>query len=287
MTCTRIRLSRLPAAFLASALALALASGTASAGEPDKAGSRDHPLLTRMNGMHIISYRTLPFTAFDFKTGKGKDDKASVEGQLFEIRYTVDKGVEAPAPLAIQRNHQQAVKAIGGAVVFEDGRYTTLKVARNGMETWVLVDTAWGKGYQLTVVEKKGMAQEVVADAASLLAGLRATGHVQVPGIFFDTGKSVLKPESTAAVGEVAKLLAAEPDLKVFVVGHTDGVASVDLNLELSQARAEAVVRTLTAEHGIAAARMLARGVGPFAPVASNDAEEGRARNRRVELVKQ
>jgi len=131
------------------------------------------------------------------------------------------------------------------------------------------------------------MAQEVVADAASLNAGLRATGHVEVPGIFFDTGKAVLKPESAAAVGEVAKLLKAEADLKVFVVGHTDGVASVELNLKLSQARAEAVVQALTSEHGIAAARLRAHGVGPFAPVASNDAEEGRAKNRRVELVKQ
>src|SRR5512138_439674 len=105
MTCTRIRLSRLPAVLLASALALA--AGAASAGEPDKAGSKDHPLLTRMNGMHIISYRTLPFSAFEFKTGKGRDDRTSLEGQLFEIRYTADKGVEAPAPLAIVRNHQQ------------------------------------------------------------------------------------------------------------------------------------------------------------------------------------
>ena len=129
--------------------------------------------------------------------------------------------------------------------------------------------------------------QEVAASAAMFDTGLKATGHVEVPGIFFDTGKSELKPESAAAVGEIAKLLKSEPAVKVFIVGHTDNVASLDLNTRLSQARAEAVVQSLIAQHGIAAARLTARGVGPLAPVASNDTEEGRAKNRRVELVKQ
>lgn len=118
-------------------------------------------------------------------------------------------------------------------------------------------------------------------------AGLKTTGHVEVPGIFFDTGKSDLKPESDASVSEVAKLLKADPALKVYVVGHTDNVASLDLNAKLSQARAEAVVQALVGKHGIAAARLAGRGVGPLAPVASNDSEDGRAKNRRVELVKQ
>jgi outer membrane protein OmpA-like peptidoglycan-associated protein len=110
---------------------------------------------------------------------------------------------------------------------------------------------------------------------------------VEVPGIFFDTGKSELKPESDSAVAEVAKLLKADPALKVYVVGHTDNVASLDLNLKLSQARAESVVHALVSKHEIAAARLTGRGVGPLTPVASNDNEEGRARNRRVELVRQ
>ena len=139
----------------------------------------------------------------------------------------------------------------------------------------------------LTIVEKQAMVQEVVASAAVFDAGLRAAGHVEVPGIFFDTGKAVLKPESAAAIGEIATLLKGDAAVRVFIVGHTDNVASLDLNIKLSQARAEAVVQSLAAQHGIAAARLTARGVGPLAPVASNETEEGRARNRRVELVKQ
>ena len=97
----------------------------------------------------------------------------------------------------------------------------------------------------------------------------------------------MLKPESDAAVAEIAKMLQADPALKVYVVGHTDNVASLDLNMKLSQARADSVVQALVAKHGIAAARLTGRGVGPLCPVASNDAEDGRAKNRRVELVKQ
>jgi outer membrane protein OmpA-like peptidoglycan-associated protein len=97
--------------------------------------------------------------------------------------------------------------------------------------------------------------------------------------IYFDTGKSTLKPESDAAVAEVAKLLKADAVLKVYVVGHTDNVASLDLNVKLSQARADAVPQALVA-HGIAADRLLGCGAGPLAPVASNDSEDGRTKNR-------
>ena len=108
-----------------------------------------------------------------------------------------------------------------------------------------------------------------------------------VSGILFDTGKATIKPESAQAIGEVAKLLQGDPALKVFVVGHTDSVSTVESNLKLSQDRAEAVLQSLVREHGIAAARLRSYGCGPFAPVASNDTEEGKARNRRVELVQQ
>ena len=139
----------------------------------------------------------------------------------------------------------------------------------------------------LFIVEKQAMAQDVAASAATLASGLQASGHVAVQGIFFDTGKVELKPESAQAIGEVAKLLQQQPGLKLHVVGHTDSVGAVDANLKLSQGRAEAVLQSLVRGHGVAAERLHPFGNGPFAPVSSNDTEEGRARNRRVELVKQ
>ena len=130
------------------------------------------------------------------------------------------------------------------------------------------------------------MKQHVVADAAAMSNDLRATGHVAVYGIFFDTGKAVVKPESKAAIDEVAKLLKGDPNLKLWVVGHTDSVGKVDDNMRLAQARAEAVAAELVSAHGIAASRLKGYGVGPLAPVAGNDDEAGRAKNRRVDLVK-
>ena len=90
-----------------------------------------------------------------------------------------------------------------------------------------------------------------------------------------------------AAAGPIANLLKADTGLKIFVVGHTDNTESVERNLRLSQKRGQAVMQALNRDHGIAAARLSAYGCGPYAPVASNDSEEGRAKNRRVELAKQ
>jgi len=105
--------------------------------------------------------------------------------------------------------------------------------------------------------------------------------------VVVDGKETLVKPESTPALEQVAKLLAADTSLKLWVVGHTDAVGKIDDNMKLSQARAEAVVTVLTTKHGVAAARLKGYGVGPLAPVATNDTDEGRAKNRRVELVKQ
>ena len=265
----------------------ALLSLLPAVAEADKPGSKDHPLVSRMQNMHIVTSRTSPFDSFSFRVGKGKDAVTAVEGLLYEIKYKTDDKAEAPTPLAILRNHQSALRAVGGSVLFEDNRYTTLKVAKGGMETWVQVDTAWGRGYVLTIVEKGGMAQEVVADASAMGNDLKATGHIALYGIYFDTNKSDVKPESKPALAEIAKLLAQNPAWNLKVVGHTDMTGSMDANMKLSQARGEAVVQALVTQHGIAASRLKGHGVGPLAPIASNDSDEGRAKNRRVELVKQ
>jgi outer membrane protein OmpA-like peptidoglycan-associated protein len=270
---------------LAVVFLLAAALPTQAAPQKDAANCSDHPLFTRMANMQLTFCKTMPFNAFKFKTAKNMD--TTVEGRYFEIRYKIQEGFEAPSPLAIIRNHQQAIAQIGGTTLHEDQRYTWLKVVKDGNEIWAQVDTAWGKGYMLTIVERKAMAQEVVASAELFKSGLSTSGHVEVPGIFFDTGKADLKPESDSALAEIAKLLQADAGLKVYVVGHTDNTAALDLNLRLSEARAEAVVQALVAKHGIDRARLLGKGVGPLAPVAANDTEEGRAKNRRVELVKQ
>ena len=130
------------------------------------------------------------------------------------------------------------------------------------------------------------MEQTIQANAASWFSDISTTGHAAVYGIYFDTDKAEVKPESEPALAEMAKLLKGNPSLNVFIVGHTDNTGTFEHNMKLSQDRAASVVNTLAGKYGIAEARLKAVGAGPIAPTASNETEEGRAKNRRVELVK-
>lgn len=265
--------------------ALLLVAAPAFAQEPDAEGCKDHALFTRFPGFWIQRCTVNDFGSHSFLAGK---KEVVVEGRYTEIMYYRQETTAQPSTLQVHRNFENAIKKIGGALVgrSEDGD-TYYKIARNGAEVWVNVSMNIPDQYMLRVIEKGAMKQDIEADAAALGAGLKAEGRIAVYGILFDTGKAELKPASNPALAEIAKLLKAQPTLKLHVVGHTDNVAGLELNLKLSRARAEAVVQALTAKYGIAAGRLVPHGVGPVAPVASNEAEAGRAKNRRVELVKQ
>ncbi|MBA3260237.1 MAG: OmpA family protein, partial [Gemmatimonadales bacterium] len=116
---------------------------------------------------------------------------------------------------------------------------------------------------------------------------LSADGRWATQGILFDTGKSEVKPESTPTLKQIAAALKEHPELKVEIQGHTDNVGKADANLKLSQARAEAVKSSLTSEYGVGAGQLSAKGYGDTKPSGDNKSSEGRANNRRVELVKQ
>ena len=118
-------------------------------------------------------------------------------------------------------------------------------------------------------------------------SGIRGQKFRALYGIRFHHDSAAIRSESAEAIAEIAKYLRAHPDVRLYVVGHTDGTGAYEYNLDLSRRRAQAVVRELTSRHGIAAGRLKPVGVGPGAPVAPNSTEEGRARNRRVELVPQ
>lgn len=259
-------------------------SVTAAAG--DKAGCADHPLFpTRMPDYALTGCEQKDFEGWDFYAQKGP--KHREEGKFSYLLYSVADRKKEQSGTAVVANYANAITKVGGEITAkEPQRYVVGKVTVDGRELWVQAEKGNGVIW-LRIVEKKAMEQHIVADAASFASGLKATGHAAVYGLYFDTGKSELKPESAPALQEVAKLLGADAALKLYVVGHTDAVGAVDANMKLAQARAEAVVTALTSTHGIAAARLKGFGVGPLCPVASNDAEEGRAKNRRVELVKQ
>lgn len=273
-------------AALFSVLFVLAGFGPALAADPDVKGGKDHPLLTRMPGFHITDYKEKDFDAYKFLDKDGK--KVPVEGRYYYLQYNLDKGAAQPGELKVRRNIEDALKKIGGQVIFDDSfnKVSTIVLQQDGKETWVEV-RALPTLYRLWIVEKETMKQEVVANAAAMGNDINTTGHVSVYGIYFDTGKSDIKPESDAAISEIAKLLRNDAALKLYVVGHTDNVGSLDSNMKLSRDRADAVVKALSGRHGIAAARLKPYGVASLAPVASNDTDSGKAKNRRVELVKQ
>lgn len=259
--------------------------------QKDNPKCQDHPLFTRMPGYWIHGCDHKQFDGVDFKiVDKGKVAQTlRVEGETWLVRYYPQADMKSkPSELQIFRNFENAVRQQGGTVVgTTDKKRQVYKLAKDGNEIWVEVWADFTGKHGYTVIQRKAMAQDIVADAQAFSNDIRTTGHAAVYGIYFDTGKASIKPESAQAIAEIAKLLKSDPGLKVHVVGHTDNVGGIESNIKLSQNRADAVVQELVKNQGIAASRLRAFGCGQFAPVLSNDTEDGRAKNRRVELVKQ
>jgi OmpA-OmpF porin, OOP family len=140
---------------------------------------------------------------------------------------------------------------------------------------------------ELIIIAPEAMEENMtLLNAADMSKALADSGKVTLYGINFDTDKDTLRPDSAPALKEIGKLLTGDPRLKIHVVGHTDNQGKPDYNLDLSRRRAAAVTRELISRYGVAANRLDSFGCGPYAPVASNESEQGRAKNRRVELVK-
>lgn len=266
-------------------LVLTLAIAAPAAATPDKKGCTDPALFpVRMPDYYIADCKSADFDAYDFRLPKGQKNRQ--EGKFTFVTYTIERGKPEPSAVAILRNYENALTKIGGTVAATlPNNWVNGSVVLDGREVWAEIERGNGKIW-IRTIEKGAMKQHVVADAAAMSNDLKATGHVAVYGIFFDTGKAVVKPESKPALDEVAKLLKGDPALKLWVVGHTDWVGQVSDNMRLAQARAEAVAGELVSAYGIAASRLKGYGVGPLAPVAGNDDEAGRAKNRRVDLVK-
>lgn len=262
--------------------------------EQDIAGAKDHPMLTRWPESFITEYRS-NYDSEEFLVATaqgGEPERRRVEGDLTALRYFYQSAETQPSPLQLIRNYQNAIKAIGGRVAYErlpadgDGGETTLNVAAGGKDVWVKVlPDIFGaptQNYQLIIVEAAAMAQ--VVSASALWDAINRDGFVTLY-INFDTGKADLKADGLQAVTEIITLMQSNPTLVIGIEGHTDNVGQPEANKRLSLARAEAVMNSVR-QGGVDGARMTANGFGQDSPIADNRSEAGRAKNRRVELVK-
>jgi outer membrane protein OmpA-like peptidoglycan-associated protein len=261
-------------------LALALASPALLGAEEDAEGCKDHPMLSRMPGFHIGECER-KHDEVEFSVGEDKTQ--SVEGEKTRISYSLNDGASGPSYFQLRKNYENAVKSLGGTILHTEEAYLSGKIVRGGQEVWVQLQAANSATvYDLTVVEKKEMTQEVTAH--DMLDALNRDGFIALY-INFDTGKADIRPESQPTVDEIAALLKQNPTLKVGIEGHTDNTGTPAGNKTLSEQRANAVMAAIT-KRGVAASCMSAVGWGQEKPVADNRTEAGRAKNRRVELVK-
>lgn len=263
-------------------VALLLVASTSFALEKDADDTKDHPLFSRIPNYYIEKQTTKDFDRY---TSPYLAKENVWEGKTTSTDYRVQEGSKELSFIQVVRNYENAVKHLGGKILYSEERVLNAKITKGTGVTYVSVEAYNdGKIYTLYIVESKPMQDEVTTDAAALNEGISATGKIAVYGIYFDTGKAVVKPESGPTISEIVKLLKQNARLKLFVVGHTDADGALESNIRLSSDRAAAVVKTLV-EQGIQATRLKSSGVGPYCPVESNRTAAGKARNRRVELV--
>ena len=275
---------------LCAGLVLALSSLCFAADPDDAADVKDHPDVPRFPGTVISGGSSHDFGSHDFPDEKGGN--ATKEGASWEIQYAIKAGGKTPSPLEIFRNYENAFKKKGGSTVLKQvdagGGDAVLKMPLGGKaERWLhLAINNGGEQFTFFIIDEKAMVQQIEVTASEMAEALKRDGKIALRGILFDTGKDTLKKESDPVLAEIVTLLKGDAALKVSIDGHTDNVGNAKANLALSKKRSETVKKFLVGK-GIDGARLATNGFGDSKPVGPNTTEEGKALNRRVELVKQ
>lgn len=310
----------LAAVLFVFSLPLALAAQRAELPED----ASDHPMISPYEGSEMLAYEQVDYDRQQLPAPaeEGEFEMEPFEGEVTRILYVAPEGLST---FQVHRNYEMALRNAGFEIVGEcvnendgcdyhfpdlekvqdtrkffmghDRCYFLARKPGAGGDVRVSVHTERHTFHEelegrpvtlLQVVEEKPMATGKVRaslDAGAMADDLEVAGTVRVYGIHFETDEATIQPASEPTLAEIADLLAAHPGLELAVVGHTDTRGGFEHNVSLSERRAAAVVEYLATEHGVAADRLEAHGVAWLAPVATNETEEGRARNRRVELV--
>ncbi|MBN2565888.1 MAG: OmpA family protein [Candidatus Eisenbacteria bacterium] len=261
---------------------------------PAAADPQEHPLIRPFPGSTLNpNTKYEDFSEYTFRVTEpetGKELKETVQGKFWALTYglrdeTGRSADKTHSVLEYRENYKRAALEKGGEILYENQGYLTFRLPGDGVRTWCEVHI-WNYSQQdLRIIEEAGFEQSLTFGPAEMKAALDADGRVALHGILFDTDRATLKPESDEQLQHVLTLLRDYPDLKLEVQGHTDDQGADDYNLTLSQRRAETVVSYIGL-FGVDTERLTPNGHGEANPVAPNTTEEGRAQNRRVELVK-
>jgi outer membrane protein OmpA-like peptidoglycan-associated protein len=244
--------------------------------------------LNRMPGFYISDCKNSDYNDAEFVYWvDGKANKINKGGKYYDVWYRKNEGETKKFSSAqINQNYYNAVIKIKGTAL--DNKKTMYSASINGKEVYIQIHTAENStdagSYRIEVLEVAAMEQNIVIN---LDEAIERDGKAAIYGILFDVGKSDIKPESAEALKQITDYLTANPAVKIIVVGHTDNTGTYAGNLALSKDRAESIKNYLINTSKIAASRLMSEGVGPLCPVTTNNTEDGRKLNRRVEIVKQ
>lgn len=283
--------------------------------QDDADGCRDHSLFNRMPNYYLSYCEELEFGSMKFPVGKPDPQNENfihpeiVEGKIMVYRYTLKDDAKPASGLQIMRNFQTASKQNGGVILGEYQGWctstyehagedlntgtipfgngctnwsTTFKFTKSDKEIWVYQQYS-DDGYDIVIAEKEGMKQDIQAN--EMFDKINSSESLTLY-INFETGKSAIKSESLSIIDELFKMLSSNPTLKIIVEGHTDNVGNPASNKTLSEQRALSV-KTALVNKGISADRINTIGYGQDKPIADNSIEDGKAKNRRVEIKKQ
>ena len=259
--------------------------------EPDAEGCKDHSFFNRLEKYYIYDC-TENYNEYEFMMG---DDKTQTfEGNVLNITYSYDGpfGPNLPSKLQVMKNYENAIIKMGGKKIYtrtsDDGYWTggTFYLQKDGTEYWLgiydLINNPVDQ-FNFILLTKEGMKQEI--EAKEMFDKINS-GEALSLYINFETGKSTIKNDSQSIIDELFAMLQNNVALKIIIEGHTDNVGSKETNKTLSESRATSVKNALV-KKGISADRIASKGYGQENPVADNKTEEGKAKNRRVEIRKQ
>jgi OmpA-OmpF porin, OOP family len=266
-------------------LVMVLTISISAFAEPDAEGCADHPLFSRMKN-YFISACDKKFDQALILISEEPDSPTNLrpEGEKTFLSYNHDEAAGTAASyLQIRRNYQNAAKTLKGKIIVDRDRYTAMQIDTQGRRIYVGLELFNdGRTISLTILEQEAMKQEITAQ--DMFKALETDGFMALY-INFDTNQAIIKPESSDIIGQIIDLLKTNPTLQLSIEGHTDAQGTAAANKTLSLNRAKAVIQAVS-QGGITPARMSAVGWGQEKPVADNRTEEGRAKNRRVEIVK-
>jgi OmpA-OmpF porin, OOP family len=253
----------------------------------DEPGCQDSALLARFAGCNIIQCGKKEYDSLDLQTGATAEGAAQTETAdgTSEKIYYLCPGKLVPASI-VKQAESALVKTGGFKIVYagkDNDEFPILTVSKD--DQWIQVSTYTYQSYSAYILTAIKIAPEPPVTADGMVDELKTTGKFLLTGVSFKDETNELIGDSDKMLAELANALGKTPEVKVKIDVHTDNLEGPKTSQEITQKRAQVVGEWLE-KHGVAKERIVAQGSGSADPIGDNETDDGRAKNRRIEVVK-